>query len=486
MTKRFYIFLSGITAFRLIYAIFLPLAPQEAYYWNYSRHLDLSYFDHPPMAAYFIKLTTLLGTSAFSIHLAAILLSVPMTIAVYRLASMLFDERVGFWSAVTINLTFIYAIGAMIITPDCPLLLFWILSMIACYMIAKGGARFWWILLGIFLGAGFASKYSIAFAGLGALIFFASGGERRRWLLTPWPYIALVSSILVALPVIYWNYAHDWASFAFQSTRRAGEMTRLRPDFFFGYIGTIVGIYGIVPLPLLIASIWDVFKKGIRPENPQYSLLASFSIPLVVFLLPLSLIYWIKMNWTAPAFIGWFIAAVAYYFANQHREWVRIWGKVSFYFVLISFVLVSLAVPLSGLFLGSDSFFANWEKLGARVQKIGADMERPYFIAGSEYKISSQLAFHLPDHPETVGGHVIGRDGLQYRYWADPDTLLGYNAIFVFYPISKEVERESELQGYFETVLPREEFTIYSDGQYGGSYYIYRCYNYLGLKRSDN
>ncbi len=107
MNNRFYKFLGIITLFRLLYAVILPLAPQEAYYWNYSRHPALSYFDHPPMAAYFIKLTTLLGTSAFSIHLAAILLSVMLTIAIYRLAYLLFDEWVAFWSALVINLVFI-------------------------------------------------------------------------------------------------------------------------------------------------------------------------------------------------------------------------------------------------------------------------------------------------------------------------------------------------------------------------------------------
>jgi 4-amino-4-deoxy-L-arabinose transferase-like glycosyltransferase len=86
----------SLTLFRLIYAVFLPLAPQEAYYWNYSRHPALSYFDHPPMAAYFIKFTTLLGISQFSIHLAAIFLSIPLTIAIYQLGSILFDEWVGF------------------------------------------------------------------------------------------------------------------------------------------------------------------------------------------------------------------------------------------------------------------------------------------------------------------------------------------------------------------------------------------------------
>ncbi len=43
-----------VFALRLAYMGLANLNPQEAYYWNYSQHLDLSYLDHPPMAAWII------------------------------------------------------------------------------------------------------------------------------------------------------------------------------------------------------------------------------------------------------------------------------------------------------------------------------------------------------------------------------------------------------------------------------------------------
>ena len=35
--------------------------PEETYYWNYSRHLDIGYLDHPPMVGWLIWL----GTAVF-------------------------------------------------------------------------------------------------------------------------------------------------------------------------------------------------------------------------------------------------------------------------------------------------------------------------------------------------------------------------------------------------------------------------------------
>jgi 4-amino-4-deoxy-L-arabinose transferase-like glycosyltransferase len=481
MNKKFVLFLGTITSIRLLYAVILPLAPQEAYYWNYSRHPALSYFDHPPMAAYFIKLTSLVGTSAFSIHLAAVILSVVMTVAIYRLATLLFDDWVGFWSAVVINFVFIYSLGSVIITPDSPMLLFWVLAMIACMEIGRGGGRLWWILLGVFLGAGFDSKYPIVFAGLGALIFFLSSRERRRWFATPWPYAAVLTAFVVTFPVIYWNYAHDWASFAFQTTRRTGEMARLRWDYFFEYIGTMLGIYGVLPFPLLLAGIWKSLKDAFKTRGATQVLLAAFSLPLVLFLLPVSLRSWVKMNWTAPAFIGWFIAGVAYYRANAgERRWVRVWGKISLAFLTVAIIVIHILAPLPGLYLGKGDYYAGWKELAAGVERERAEMTKPYFIAGSEYKISSQLAFYLKDRPETVGNNVLGQNALQYNYWTDPDTLSGYNALYVS-DNSDISEFSTELKKQFRQISEPIIFPVKKGGKIVRNYYIYRCYGYLGI-----
>ncbi|HBZ00034.1 MAG TPA: hypothetical protein DEO84_01810 [candidate division Zixibacteria bacterium] len=483
MNQRFLKFLGAITLIRLLYALILPLAPQEAYYWNYSRHPALSYFDHPPMAAYFIKLTTLFGASTFSIHLAAILLSVILTIAIYRLASLIFDQWVGFWSAVVINLVFIYSLGALIITPDNPMLLFWVLSMIACIEIERGEGPLWWLLLGIFLGAGFASKYPIVFAGLGAFLFFLSSRDRRKWFFTPWAYLAVVAAFIVALPVIYWNYTHNWASFAFQTSRRAGEMSRFRADYFFGYIGTVLAIYGLIPFPLLFVGIWNSTKRAIKTRAANYTLLAAFSLPLVLFLLPASARSWVKMNWTAPAFIGWFIAAITYY--KEHaprRRWVRVWGKVSILFLLLTAVAVHILVMLPGLYLGKGDYFVGWKELSAKVDEVRAETLTPYFISGSEYKISSELAFYLKGHPETMGNNILGQNALQYDFWADPDTLVGYNGIYVT-DCSNCPDLVDNLKQYFNQVSDPIVFPIKKGGKLVRNYYIYKCYNYQGLRR---
>ena len=53
--QRWRILLLGLVgyaiALRLIYLGSVELLPEEAYYWNYSRHPDIGYLDHPPLIA---------------------------------------------------------------------------------------------------------------------------------------------------------------------------------------------------------------------------------------------------------------------------------------------------------------------------------------------------------------------------------------------------------------------------------------------------
>ncbi|UCE64895.1 MAG: hypothetical protein JSU85_08385 [Candidatus Zixiibacteriota bacterium] len=185
------------------------------------------------------------------------------------------------------------------------------------------------------------------------------------------------------------------------------------------------------------------------------------------------------MNWTAPAFVGIFISAAAYYFLKSGKL-VRIWGKVSIIFLLASFIAAHIVVLLPDFYMGKGDYSVGWDRLARRVETLRKDLSEPYFICGYEYKTASLLAFYLKDHPETVSNTVIGRPGLQYDYWCDPDTLVGYNAIFV-YDKRNKIKNPSELTDRFEKVEFDSALHIEKGGKEVTEFYIFRCYNYRGL-----
>src|ERR1700748_500270 len=59
---------------RIAYASLIELRTDEAYYWTWSKESVLSFLDHPPMIAWFIRFgTTMFGDTSFGARFAGLL-----------------------------------------------------------------------------------------------------------------------------------------------------------------------------------------------------------------------------------------------------------------------------------------------------------------------------------------------------------------------------------------------------------------------------
>src|SRR5688572_8004653 len=77
---------------RLVAMSVVPLIPEEAYYWMYAQHPQLSYFDHPPMVAWAIWLgTAILGDTELGVRFVGQILMLGATGLMYLLGRMWFD-----------------------------------------------------------------------------------------------------------------------------------------------------------------------------------------------------------------------------------------------------------------------------------------------------------------------------------------------------------------------------------------------------------
>ena len=79
---------------RLVYSGLAQLIPDEAYYWQYAQHMDLSFYDHPPMVAWLIWFgTSLLGHNEFGVRIGALLCGLITMGYLYALAQNFFGVR---------------------------------------------------------------------------------------------------------------------------------------------------------------------------------------------------------------------------------------------------------------------------------------------------------------------------------------------------------------------------------------------------------
>ena len=67
------VLIAAMTALRLVYASVLDLRTDEAYYWTWSKENVLSFLDHPPMIAWFIRFgTAIFGDTNFGVRFAGL------------------------------------------------------------------------------------------------------------------------------------------------------------------------------------------------------------------------------------------------------------------------------------------------------------------------------------------------------------------------------------------------------------------------------
>jgi 4-amino-4-deoxy-L-arabinose transferase-like glycosyltransferase len=295
-------------AVRLAGAAVTPLTFDEAYYWTWSKHLAGGYYDHPPMVALVIRAGTLLaGDTEFGVRLAAILLGIPMTWAVWRAAGILFgDARTAALAALLLNATLMVAAGTLIVTPDAPLM---VASAFVLYTLAKvqeAGRGAWWLAVGVAVGAALLSKYTALLFGLGILLWLVMVPELRRWLRSPWPYLGGIVAFAVFAPVVIWNAQHQWVSFIKQLGRAKVDGLTLR--FFgelvpaqFGFATPLVFILGAMGLVVLART--DGGPRAAR------LLVNALFWPIVLYFVWHSLHSRVEANWLGPVYPTFAIAA---------------------------------------------------------------------------------------------------------------------------------------------------------------------------------
>jgi 4-amino-4-deoxy-L-arabinose transferase-like glycosyltransferase len=301
--------LAALTALRLLIAATVPLSPDETYYWVWSRALAGGYLDHPPMVALWIRAgMTLAGSSALGIRLLAPLAAGVGSLLVWHAGERLLPGRqTGLIAACLLNVTLVLGIGAVMMTPDTPLLFFWVCALWAMSQLALGGRSAWWLAVGLFTGLAFDSKYTGAFLVVGIALWLLIVAP--NWLARPGPWLGGAVALAVAAPVLYWNAAHDWISFAKQGGRldewRVGRTAQYLLELIAGQVGLATPLVFV----LCVGGIVAAGRRTWRARDPAATLLTAMTVPPVLIFLEHTLGERVQGNWPAIIYPAGVLAA---------------------------------------------------------------------------------------------------------------------------------------------------------------------------------
>ena len=456
---------------RLMFAWTLGLGIDESYMVAAGRKVQLSYFDHPPIAWWIAwAVAHLTGSEGpVVLRLPFIALFAATTFLMYRLTSALFSREAGLWAAVVLNLAPVFGISsASWVLPDGPLFA-GLLGAACCLVVAlpsNGRAAWgWWLGSGVCAGLALGSKYSAALTIVGAAGFLLTEPGSRRWLARPHPYAAGLVATVIFLPVLIWNAENGWVSFLFQGGRAAGWLHSFGPIETLG--GAAAFLLPWIWTPLLVCGFLAL-RDG--PSDPERWLPVCLAAPPLVAFTAASLWGNVLFHWASPGYlmlVPLLGDAVARHWRSSRAVRIGLAGTTGF--VVLGSALFASEVKFNWLpaiigdfRLGKDPSLdmIDWISLRDELAERGLLDQPRLVVATLRWSDAGKIDYALGGRLPVI---CLGPDARQYGLVARHDDYAGADVLIVTrVPFEKIVGQYWFL---FDSIEPMASVTILHAGR---------------------
>jgi hypothetical protein len=475
-TRWLIVLLVPLAALKCLQVFAAAPTADEAYYWLWGQHLSLSYFDHPPLAAWLQRASAeLFGWNLVGLRAAAIASFAGSLWILWfwcrRLAApgdalQVFLGGVIVWLSVPMLMRF-----QSLAHQDHLLVFFGLLTAHFFALFHENldaGSRPWrYFYLGcVALGLAGLSKYNAVFIGLGFAAWVVFSGQGRRLLLSPHLWAGAAIALLMQTPVLVWNIAHDWPSFQYNLESRIGQSNY--SGFGDNLLSFTISTVILVSPVFLVAMVRFAAGRSAVPFQPlgRWVFILS-TAAFAAFCATNTVLYY----WNLAAYI--LALPVIVFFIRSRLEFVlhAVYG-IALAVWLVGFHQVYPGYKLGGNDIRDNDISFGLREIASIVQeeeaRLGADM-----IVATDYRIASLLSF--------ASGRTdiakIGRRDDQFDFWFDPTGHKGQNALVIVDDYLPETDIVTQV---FETVTPVREFTVRRFGLPMHSYRLVWAENYSG------
>ena len=503
--KLFWLLTFITTAIRASIIGCIGLTVDEAHYWVYSKFLDLSYYDHPPIIGYLIKFfTDIFGINEFAVRFPSVLIFIFSSWIIFLAARKIFEEKVAFITIVLLNILPVFSfLGAVVTIPDSPLSLFWALSFYLFITIIQSNKKYYWYLLGLTIGFGLLSKYTAILIFPSIILFLICSKEHRFLLKQKELYISMFISFLCFSPVILWNLQNNWASFGFQLQHGFGKtLPSFSLTLFFRSIGAQAGYISPLLFLFYCYAIYKALKEYYNSKKTDILFVISFSLPTLFFFDSIATFNEILPHWPAMGYLILTIY-VAYLSINF---WNNLKFKKFMYIACSIALLMNILVPVQAIFkpLSVEPFLKifsqnttdkygipqseiiditndlrGWKELSEKINELYSSYpqnDKPFVFTHKSY-LASQIYFYIPN----IRVYCLSDKIDAYDLWQrDLSNLNGKDGLFV---TSNMFTFKNYANIYpFEEFEEKIEIPVYKNGKVIKKFWIVICKNFSSEK----
>ncbi len=325
----------------------------ELYYLDSIDRLDWGFVDHPPFSIVVLgAVRALLGDSPLAIRVLPALLGS----STVMLTGLMAREMGGGRSAQ--GLAALAALATLVSLAMCSFysmnaidLALWAVATWLVLRILNGTDRRLWLLLGAVMGVGLLNKLSMLWFGMGLGVGLLLTPE-RRWLRTPWPWVAGAVGVVCMVPFVVWQSRHGWPFIEFNRNAALYKVGRVSP---LDFVSEQVLAVNPVVAPLVLGGVIWCFLTA---DGRRYRAAAWVFVSV---LLMLAFSGSARPHYLAPAYpIALAAGGVAVEGLARGRWWVM--GAAATALVIVAAVGAPLAMPI----LSPDATVTYQNALGIR------------------------------------------------------------------------------------------------------------------------
>lgn len=440
--------LLGVAVLRVLFLLTnqLQLSADEMHYWDWSRRLDIAYYSKGPVVAWLIAASTpLFGHGQLGVRLPAVVLGGLFVLLIYLHARARLDP----WNALAIAaaaqvLPLVAGLG-LAMTTDAPVMVCWLLALIALAPAVRRGCTPAWLLYGLATAVGMGAKYTTLLLPVGLLLLTPFIACARPVLRQSGFWFGQLLALAGLVPLLEWNSRHGWVNLAHNVGHLGVRSPFEASQLLLGpltLVGTQLLLLGPLTAPLLVVAGWHAVPIAWRRRDAYPLLLAGLATLLLLVCVLVSTRRSVYANWPLPLAVIAILLVVEVWSqlppSLRPGHWLRAGSA-------LNGVLLAVALlPFYGLRFGLSADrlptrkLSGWFELTRALRlREARRLKDAGLLITDRYTTASALAHGLQRPPGEVITVALGTGRMnQYDLWARQDMpgRIGSDALVVLDP----------------------------------------------------
>ena len=381
----------------------LPLDTIEHLAWG--SNLDWGFNKHPPVVAFVLEFFyQIFGAQDWAYYLLSQIFVIISFIVVFKLAEEFFKNKVfSLLSVLLLEGIYFYNFTTPEFNVNVCLMPFWTLTVLYLWKGFKDNKIIDWLLVGLFAGLGFLSKYLFIYLGIAMDIFILYMIYKNKFNFNFKSFISIIPFFIVLLPHLIWLTENNYITITYGLHRTGVEdpdiLNHIKHPLIF--LGKQIGI--LIPFFLMLFYLINKFKYKISFKDDKLLFLLVINIVPIALVFLTSMILGVKIRtmWMTPFYL-FFGVLVIYIFQSQINL-----NKLKGFTVL--FIILFIFSPFAYAYVSITKTDKRTDYPGKKeAEKVKLFYENQNqvtgeiaFVKGNEW-VAGNLSYHLKERPKWI------------------------------------------------------------------------------------